>query len=231
MLLKALRCEVVATCCDINEALQKYTDAKPDLAIINIGLLGGNDGLQLSQKISERATIPIIFVTSEANKDYVNDPTDTLPHLLLTEPVQKGELEKAIQQSIRNTKHNHPTELPLGNSIDSSESTIANDSIFVRVGNKIEKVTLKDILWVELAEEKYCNIMLESHKLHIRKSLNNLLDKLSADIFIRVHRQYIVNIDKIDYIDSHEQAIIIKGHAISIGPHFMEAFIKRLNLI
>jgi DNA-binding LytR/AlgR family response regulator len=59
-----------------------------------------------------------------------------------------------------------------------------------------------------------------------RMNMNELMSTLPADNFIRVHRSFVVAIDKIDTIQKHR--VLIKGKKIPIGDSYQDEFFKRI---
>ena len=58
-------------------------------------------------------------------------------------------------------------------------------------------------------------------------NMNDLMSTLAPDNFIRIHRSYVVAIDKIDTIE--KQRIIIRGKKIPIGDSYRDDFFERIR--
>ena len=86
--------------------------------------------------------------------------------------------------------------------------------IFVKSGYKSIKVKLDDILYIEGLKE-YANIYTEERKYTMLERLKNLESTLPSHKFIRVHKSFIVAIDKIDAI--YGNVIEIKNIKIPVG--------------
>lgn len=98
--------------------------------------------------------------------------------------------------------------------------------IFVKADYKIIKICYEDILYIEGMKE-YVRIHTADKKITTYQSLQKLTEILPANIFIRVHKSFIVNMDKIDSIDN--TVIIINDEVIGIGRSYREAFFKKIN--
>ncbi len=105
-----------------------------------------------------------------------------------------------------------------------------NDAFFVRNRNKLDKVNINDILWIQ-SDKKYCTIMTHSKKFVLRISLRGILEKLDNDQFIRVHRSYIVQRNAIESINVGEGEISIGTHKVPMGKKYQEDLFKQLNLL
>jgi DNA-binding LytR/AlgR family response regulator len=112
-----------------------------------------------------------------------------------------------------------------------SEPVIPEEAfIFLKTGYQDEKVLLSDILYVE-AEGNYMAFVLKDKKLLTRQSFQEVLNILPENRFIRIHRSYIIAIDKIDKIG--RQQVWLSGQEIPFGASYEEKITeirKRLKL-
>lgn len=92
---------------------------------------------------------------------------------------------------------------------------------FIKTDNKIEKVFYKDILFVE-ANLNYVKIITKNSKLVAYNTMRGIEEFLPKVEFIKVHKSYIVAIDKIERIVEDE--IEIHEHKIPIGKNYRTAF-------
>ncbi|HET8963696.1 MAG TPA: LytTR family DNA-binding domain-containing protein [Chitinophagales bacterium] len=110
------------------------------------------------------------------------------------------------------------------NEIEFSEK----DSIFIKNdGNRIE-LYLNEII---LLEGKFdaVNIITQENEYTVNSSVNFLETKLDPERFIKVHRSFIVNMNKITSINDNK--IIIHERVIPVAEDFKDNFNKRLNLL
>lgn len=132
----------------------------------------------------------------------------------------------------------HPVNLDLGDYLTrlnqqhpiKKKNTIMNDTFFVRNRNKLDKVNINDILWIQ-SDKKYCTIMTRTKKFVLRISLRGILEKLDNDQFIRVHRSFIVQRNAIESINVGEGEIAIGTHKVPMGKKYQEELFNRLNLL
>ena len=75
----------------------------------------------------------------------------------------------------------------------------------------------------------YVNISCEHETYNVHSTLSNILKKLPTNLFIRVHRSTIINIDKI--IDIEDNTLLIKKNVVPIGRTYRNELMKRLNLL
>ena len=98
--------------------------------------------------------------------------------------------------------------------------------IFLKVGHRIQKVATHDILFVEGMKD-YLRIHTTAEKIMTLLNFAKLEELLPSQDFVRVHRSFLVAIDKIDHIEKNR--IQIADQLIPISDTYAEAFYKRLK--
>jgi CheY-like chemotaxis protein len=81
-------------------ALTMIKDAKPDLVIIDIQLLGKMDGIILSEKINQIGNIPVIFVTAYTEKKVIDRAMKTKPQAYIMKPILDQDLLVAVKDAL-----------------------------------------------------------------------------------------------------------------------------------
>jgi DNA-binding LytR/AlgR family response regulator len=108
------------------------------------------------------------------------------------------------------------------------ENIYANNSFFVKKDSRFVKVNFQDILWIE-ALDNYVIIKTSSKEQFIlHSSMKDIEAKLPQMNFARVHRSYIVQLEKINALE--ENACIVDGNRIPIGKSYKDNLMSRLNL-
>ena len=90
------------------------------------------------------------------------------------------------------------------------------------------KILLKEILWIE-AYDIYAMIKTAAGQYLLSHSLKVVEEKFPSSHFIRVHRSFIVNKEKIDAIE--ESDLIIAGTPIPVGKTYREGLMKKLSVL
>jgi len=99
------------------------------------------------------------------------------------------------------------------------------DYFFIKCGSKFEKIHFSDILYVE-GMQNYITIYTRKGKYVTLLYLKHLEENLDSSCFIRVHKSYIVSIDKIEAIEGNE--IFIQSYRIPISRNYREQVIQRV---
>ncbi|MCW3082787.1 MAG: transcriptional regulator [Bacteroidetes bacterium] len=108
--------------------------------------------------------------------------------------------------------------------VDASEK----EYIFIRSNAVLTKIVINDISYIQALGD-YINIFVNDKRHTVHMTLRGIEEKLPVDKFYRVHRSYLINLDKIDFIE--KETAYIDKHPIPIGEQNKQTLLKRLNLI
>lgn len=108
------------------------------------------------------------------------------------------------------------------------DNQIINNSFFVKKGSMLVKVYLDNISWIQ-AMDNYVIIQTTSDQFVIHSTMKDIEVKLPTSRFLRVHRSYIIPLDKINVLD--ENTVLIGDKTIPIGKSYKETFMARLNFL
>lgn len=194
------------------EALNQIKQNQPDIILLDINLKGNLTGINTAEIIQEDYNIPIIYVTANADNAHFNKAKSTNPYAFISKPFKKLDLQRAIELVINRMQFEKDVDIPA--SEEKANPFILSDCIFVRHHEKMVRVNIKDIFYVE-AERNYCRIHCKDKEYLITTTLKDMDDKLPDHHFIRVHRSFIVNLSNIDEIANTH--IVISKKAIPIS--------------
>jgi DNA-binding LytR/AlgR family response regulator len=201
----------------INHAIENH----PDIILMDINLKGKLDGIETAKAIQKLSDIPLIYLTANADEATFQKAKETHPYAFISKPFNKLNLERTIALVVEKITDE---ESKLAN--DDSLIETLEDRIFIRSQNKLIKVMLDEILYIE-AERNYCNIITTDQSYLIVSPMNTFCQKLSGNNFLRVHRSYVVNIKKLDAVaESHLE---IKRKIIPIGKIYKEDLLKSIK--
>ena len=108
------------------------------------------------------------------------------------------------------------------------ENMVVQNSFFVKKNSLLVKVYLDNILWIQ-AMDNYVIIQTSKDQFVIHSTMKEIETKLPISMFARIHRSYIVSIDKISVLD--ENTALIGDKIIPIGKSYKDAFMKKLNFL
>lgn len=207
------------------EALVHIEKNKPDILLLDINLKGKINGIETAHLMQRSYDIPIIYLTANADGPNFDKAKTTNPYAFISKPFKKLDLERAIELTINRVKSEKEPENIL---TEKASPFILSDSIFVRHLEKMVRVDIKDILYIE-AERNYCRIYCKIKEYLLVMTLKDLDEKLPQKHFIRVHRSFIVNLSQIDEVATSH--IVIAKKAIPVSKTLKEELLNRLQTI
>ncbi len=194
------------------EALNYVTKESIDLMLLDIEM-PELTGLELLDKLP---SLPqVIFTTS--NKEYAYEAFEYEVTDFIKKPITKDRFLKSIQKAV---------------SRDSYLKEIARDSnlkeIYVRVDGRLVRISIDDILYFENVGDYVKVITVD--KVHvINIALKHLHIKLNHPRLLKVHRSYIVNMDKIK--DIQENTLVINKKVVPISRAHKAIVMNAINII
>lgn len=108
----------------------------------------------------------------------------------------------------------------------------ADTELFIKKGTSLIKLKLKDIIYVE-ALENYVTLNTNNQRFTIHFTLKGVENQLPSEVFVRIHRSFVVNMSMIQTI--HEDSLDVNfGNSLKnlpVGKSFRETLMKKINLI
>jgi DNA-binding LytR/AlgR family response regulator len=207
------------------EALIHIKENRPDLVLLDINLKGALDGIETGALIQKEYKTPFIYLTANTDEDHFNRAKKTNPYAFISKPFKKLDLQRAIELTVNQVQKEKSA-----NQKETTEGTpfILSDSIFVRHHEKMVKVIIQDILYIE-AERNYCRIHSKDKEYLLVITLKDIDLRLPDQHFLRVHRSYIINIAQVKEVaNSH---VVIGKKAIPVSKGLRQELMKRLQTI
>lgn len=208
---------LVKRCQNAYEAMEIMRKEPVDVIFLDIQMPGVN-GMQFVQSLVQRPLV--IFITAFTNyalKGFELDILDYLVKPVSFERFLKAANKAADHYSLKHVPSQHPVEtLP------------ALEYLFVNVEYNLVKLAINDIAYIEGLRD-YIKIHLQSTGKPVvtKLSMKTLSDKLSPSKFVRVHKSFIVAIDKISYI--RKNRIYIEQSVIPVSDSFKENLLSIIS--
>ncbi len=163
----------------------------------------------------------IILTTSDANFAIQAFEYDCIVDYLV-KPIALPRFEKAIQKAENSAIVNKTSKVD-----DKVELSSGND-LYVNIDRRLIKIDIPSIYLIE-AKGDYINVKTEDKNYTVHSTLKKIEDKLPPDLFLKVHRSFIINIKKI--IDIEDNSVLIKRDVIPVSRSNRPELMKRLNLL
>lgn len=222
-ILECLGHEVISISDNGTEALDKLQDELPDIMLLDIQINGSMDGVALAEKINVHYPIPYIFTTAFADPQTVDRARDKSPYGYIVKPYGMKDIYTAIEIAMDNFKRfkNLEKDQSNGGVFKKNQLYIKSDSRFVRVDND-------DILYVE-AKGDYALFKTEDNSYIVHSTMKNVENKLDSNTFVKVHRSYIVNLNKI--VDIEDSNLLIEKKVIPISRANKSTLMSKINVV
>ena len=228
--LKRLGYNIVGSAATGERAVELAIEKKPDLVLMDIMLKGEMSGIDAAEKIKEQISIPVIYLTAYADENTLAKAKVTEPYGYIIKPFKEVDLHTSIEMAIY--KHNKEKEVVKERDMLFSivENKSEKDFIFVKSNSKLVKLETKDIYFIEALKD-YVVVNLGDAKYTIHSTMKDIEKKLPSKDFQRIHRSYIVRLDKIVAIE--QPNIVIEGgkKILPIGGSYKDELFSRLNLV
>jgi DNA-binding LytR/AlgR family response regulator len=199
------------------DAIEHLLKDKPDVLFLDINM-PELDGLSFIPMLNPK---PSIILTS-AYDSYALKAFELEVKDYLVKPFSFERFYKSVLRLYRENASTQETE--------KTETTATiktgNEYLFLKVGHRIQKVATADILFAEGMKD-YIRIHTTEEKIMTLLNFTQLEELLPAQQFARVHRSFLVAIDKIDHIEKNR--IRIADSIIPISDSYADAFYKMLK--
>ncbi len=215
--------EVIDTLESGEEALDLIERDSPDLILMDIQLEGDLDGIDTAHLISKKKPIPIIYLTSNTDPGTFNRAKLTQPHSFLSKPFRFTDLKHSIDLAFLDPEPNQEAD---ENDEQASIPYLLNNSIFVKSKEHLVKVKLDEILYVE-ADSCYCKIVTPQKEFVIVSTLKKFIGSVSEGALLRIHRSYVINLNKIDMIG--DTYVVIGEKSIPVGRSHRETLFSMIK--
>ena len=193
--------DVVSICTNGKEAIKSIENVQPDLVFLDIQM-PEIDGFDVLNNLDMEELPFIIFVTAYDEFAVKAFEVHAVDYLL--KPFDKGRFRIALERgkkSIRSSKSDEIRENLAGliESIDKPASYVSR--LMIKQSGRVFFINVDEIVWIEAAGN-YVEIHTGEKKHLIRETMTNMVKKLDPELFSRIHRSTIVNIDKVEELQS-----------------------------
>jgi DNA-binding LytR/AlgR family response regulator len=204
---------VIAECSSAMEAYNLLLEQPVDLLLLDIEM-PGMTGLELTKNLVNKRPV-IIFITSK--KEYATDAFDLNVADYIVKPITSSRFIQAIDKARDILESNR------------EEVKIKEDEfIFIRDSNIVRRLKLDKILYAE-AMGDYVKLYTPEKFYAIHTTLKAVEERLPAANFLRVHRSYMVALNKIDSMESG--VLIVNGKPLPVADAYRNTLNKRMNIL
>jgi DNA-binding LytR/AlgR family response regulator len=190
------------------EALAYLETASCDLIFLDIEM-PGMSGMEL---IGQLTSIPYIVIIS-SKKEFAAEAYNFDVADYIVKPLTFERFQKAIQKVL---------------SIQGSVTDVELDYFYLKETHKMSQVYFKDILYVEALAD-YVHIHTPAKRYTVLSTMKAIENRFPKKDFLRVHRSYIVRLDKIKEIE--DNTVSINSKLIPVSRVHKEEFMRKIKII
>lgn len=201
------------SCRNAAEAFEALCEQSIDIMFLDIQMpvICGTDFLRSLRKPPQ-----VIFTTAYSNYAVEGFELNSVDYLL--KPITFERFCQAVKKAEERLAYGTPT-----------HARQPANHIFVKQDTKLIKVNLADLVFIQ-AERDFCSLHTQSgKKLLAGMHLKLIEDLLPDEQFMRIHRSYIINLNKIDVIKGN--IIIAGGQEVPVGASYREEFLLRIKSV
>lgn len=223
---------VVGSAATGERAIELANEVKPDIVLMDIMLKGTMNGIEAADNIRKNLRIPIIFLTAYTDDATLSKAKITEPFGYIIKPFKEIDLHTNIEMAI----YKHAKEVEVLKEMDLLHSIVENkevnnlDSIFIKANSKLIKINKTNIYYIEALKD-YVVIHTKDTRYTIHSTMKDIEIKMGLEDFVRVHRSFIVRLDKISSIDFPNLFLEDEKKMIPIGGSYREELTSRINTI
>jgi DNA-binding LytR/AlgR family response regulator len=205
------------------DAMDKIKNLQPDIVLIDLNLNGSFSGILIAKNIKETFGLPFIFVTSYIDDEVIKNCYAVNPLAYLHKPINKYDLKAALLKIDTLSFTENDSEVIVEE---------AAQNLMVRVGNQLKPLQTQDIVMIGTDAKNYVNIFTKQKvKFAIKSSLVGLEKILIDKNFIRVHKEYIINLHFVSSFNELDQTIILDSLQAPLGKMYKSNFLASYTIL
>lgn len=203
------------------EAMQLVQEGNIDLVFLDIQM-PELTGIQFLKIAGNKAS----YILTTAYSQYALESYDLNVSDYLLKPIAFDRFYKAVEKVRNQRQKQETTAVAVPEPVAAPVNAPIQDFIFVKTEHKIQKIELDDILYIEGLKD-YISIFTKNERVITLQNMKKMEETLPKGDFIRVHKSYIIAVDKIESIE--RSRIAIAGKTIPVGDTYRDAFFKLID--
>lgn len=190
----------------LSSGLDKLISFKPDIALLDVRMEGELDGLKIAEYINSDVKIPFIFITSHSDLETIKKIIELKPSGYITKPFKRSDIFACLN-------------LVAG-------FLTKRNKVLIKDGHKTIIFDWDEINYIE-GEGNYINVFAGSRKVVARQSMDSIIEQLDREIYFKIHRSYIVNLNKI--LKFNRKEVSIGNVTIPVSRNVQEELEQKLK--
>lgn len=208
-------------------------NSKVNIILMDIMIKGDMTGIDVAEIVKEKYGIPVVFLTAYADDSTLEKAKIAEPYGYILKPFKEVDLKTNIEMAL----HNHKMNAKVQKELEAYANIVASGDdgksyIFIKNKSRFIKTNIEDLYFVEALKD-YVIFHTENEKYTLHCTMKEIESKLPKSSFSRVHRSFIVNMDKIHIIEYVNAQIKLENHTktIPLGASYKQPLFKKLHLM
>jgi len=226
--LLSLGYEVVGMARDSAAAVDIATQHRPNVVLMDIKLKEGPNGIETAKIIRKDLGIPVIFLTANSDQVTVGKAKVAEPYGFVVKPFTDKSLHTAIEIALAH----HAAEMRVHEERDRLYDLIGDridgDHLFVKNKGRQVRIRIKDITYLEALKD-YVGIHIGNQRYVVHSTLQEMEARMPAKLFMRIHRSFVVRLDKISSVEDGQVTLENESNPVPIGGSFLGKVRERLD--
>jgi two-component system LytT family response regulator len=219
--------EVIGECANGRQAMTAIESSSPDLLFLDIQMPEVN-GLDLARTIQSTGTPAVVFVT--AYDEYALRAFEVHALDFLLKPFSAERFRSALGHAREQVSQRRKgATIPKA---DAERRAVRPNRLMIKSGGRIHFVRMADIDWCE-AQGNYVRVHVGQQEHLVRDTMSHLESELDPQQFVRIHRSTIVNVDRIQEMQSSfngEYVVLLRtGTRLTLSRGYREILQARLG--
>lgn len=208
-ILASFECKSIQMAHTKYDALAEIDSFMPDIVLLDINLSDKHEGIEIADYINNTCKLPFIFITAYSDSTTLSQALAKHPAAYITKPFKQADVLAAIQLVFLNNPQ------------------LSKDYLNFKDGTDTVRLNTHKITHIEGAGN-YIIIYTTEKKYTLRNSLAWALENVPKDIFVKVHRAFIVNINHINELTI--QQIKVNNTTIPVSRLYKDELLKKFKI-
>lgn len=225
--LETLGYTVIGESADGTDAVEKAIELRPDMVLMDIMLKGTMTGIEAALMIKARTGLPVIFLTAYSDDNTLSRAKIAQPYGYILKPFKAVDVHTTIEMALY--KHQQDSDvIRERDQLYQLATTGKADPLFLKNSGRLIRLRLEDIYYVAALKD-YVGIHLKDKRYITHGTLKNIEARLPASDFFRVHRSFIVRLDRIAAVELPNVILENDKGLIPVGESYSSKLMERLR--
>ncbi len=219
---------VVGGAADGATAIEIAERERPDLVLMDIMLKGDMSGIEAAMIIHGELGLPVIFLTAYSDEGTLSRARVAEPYGYIVKPFKAIDMQTTVEMALH--RHAHDAELRRErDALHEIATREAAGPLFLKHQGRQVRVNLEDIYYISALKD-YVSVHVKERRYIVHGTMKNIEARLPTDKFMRIHRSFIVRLDRVEAIDAPHVIMEDGKGSIPIGDSYYGKLLERVAL-